>query len=213
MASPLTDLPVRALLVGTPRPLLSNRQERALGARHREVLDGLESLLLEGALAGSTIGALAARLECSRRTLYELAPSKERLFLVVLDRFMHRIGREAIDAIDTSAPPATQLRQYVTANVRYAFRASAYDDLSDVPGARRLLDRHLHFAASVIERLVATGIERGSFREVEPSVVASLLVAGTVHLADPDVAADRTLSLEDALGELVDLCLQGLEAR
>ena len=169
--------------------------------------------MVDGELAGSTIAAIAARLECSRRTLYELAPSKDHLFLVVLDRFMHRIGREAVAAIDPTATPAAQLRQYVTANVRYAFRASAYDDLSDVAGARRLLDRHLRFASTVIERLVVNGIDRGAFRETEPSVVAAVLVAGTVHLADPDVASDLAMPLEAALDDMLDLCLRGLETR
>lgn len=201
---------VRALLTGAPRPLLSTTHELALGARHRQVLDGLEQLLLDGELAASTIGALAARLECSRRTLYELAPSKDQLFLLALDRFMHRIGREALESIDPAATPAAQLRQYVTADVRYAFQAAAYDDLSDVPGARRLLDRHLRFAATVIERLVENGIELGAFRALEPSVVAAVLVAGRVRLADPDVTDEVSVPLDAALDHMLDLCLQGL---
>ena len=62
--------PARALQVGAPRPLLSHRAEAALGARHRSVLDGLEQLLRDGELGALTIGELAARLACSRRTLY-----------------------------------------------------------------------------------------------------------------------------------------------
>ncbi len=182
-----------------------------MGHRHREVLDGLEALLRAGELAPLTIGALAARLECSRRTLYELAPSKDQLFVLTLDRFMHRIGREAVAAIEPDAPASTQLRQYVTTNLGYAFRSAAYDDLADVPGTRRVLDRHYRFAATILQRIVARGMEQGEFRPVEPSVVAAVVLASTVHLGQPDVIDDLGISLGTAVETMLDLCLQGLQ--
>lgn len=202
----------RSLLVGAPRPLLSTRAESALGQRHREVLDGLEALLRDGELAPLTIRELAAKLECSRRTLYELSPSKEQLFLLTLDRFIHRIGREAIASVNPNATATVQLRQYVTVNIGYAFRSSAYDDLADVPGARRLLDRHHRFAATVIERIVALGIDHGEFRPMESPVVAAVILAAVVHLAQPDVVADLGSDLDATISEMLNLCLQGLQA-
>jgi AcrR family transcriptional regulator len=202
---------LRSLLVGAPHPLLTQRQEAALGLRHRQVLDGLETLLREGELAALTIGGLAARLECSRRTLYELAPSKDQLFLLTLDRFMHRIGREALEAIDPQASATTRLRQYVRANVGYTFQAAASDDLDDVIGARRLLDRHYRFAATVIERLVADGVDGREFRPVEPAVAAAVLLASTVHIASPEVAEDLGIPLAEAIDEMLDLFLTGLQ--
>ena len=86
----------RSFLVGAPRPMLSRRAEAALGVRHRSILEGLEKLMRDGELAKLTIGDMATRLECSRRALYELAPSKEQLVLLVLDRVMHRIGEIGI---------------------------------------------------------------------------------------------------------------------
>ena len=54
---------------------------------------------------------------CSRRTLYELAPSKEQLQLVVLDRLLQRIGRQALAAVALDGPVIDQLRQYVTSGI------------------------------------------------------------------------------------------------
>jgi AcrR family transcriptional regulator len=202
----------RALLVGAPRPLLSRRAEAALGARHRSVLDGLEQLMRDGDLTALTIGEIAARLECSRRTLYELAPSKEQLILLVLDRVMHRIGETAIAAVDFEAPAPVQLRQYATASLGYVFRSSALDDLSDIAGARRVLDIHHRFAATLLERIVATGIDRGELRRVDASVAAAVILGSAVHLASPDVLDDLGLSLEDAIDEMLELVLGGLRA-
>jgi AcrR family transcriptional regulator len=200
----------RALLVGAPRPLLSYRAEVALGARHRSVIDGLEQLLRDGELGSLTIGELAARLACSRRTLYELAPSKDQLLLLTLDRLMHRIGRTALAAIDADAPAAVQLRQYATASIGYAFRSEAYDELVDVPGVRRALDRHYRFAATILERIVASGIGNGEFRSIDSSVAANVILASALHLALPDVIDDLGHSLEEAVTEMLDLVLAGL---
>jgi AcrR family transcriptional regulator len=212
MSAELRALP-RALLVGAPRPLLSHHAEVALGPRHSSVLDGLEQLLRAGELGALTIGELAARLACSRRTLYELAPSKDQLFLVVLDRLMHRIGRTALAAIDGGAPAAAQIRQYATGSLMYALRSSAYDDLADVPGTQRLIERHHRFAATILERIVAAGIDSGEFRSIDASVAAQVILAGAVQVARPDVVGDLELSLDEAVGEMVDLVLTGLLAR
>ncbi len=203
----------RSLLVGAPRPLLSKKAEAALGARHRVLLDGLERLLVDGELGGLTIGELATSLGCSRRTLYELAPSKEQLFLLVLDRYMHRVGQTAIAAIDQDQPASVQLRRYATASITYAFGSDAFDDLAEVPGAQRTLDRHYQFATSVIERILAIGIERGEFRAVNASVAAVVLLAGVVHVARPDVLGDLGLPLEVAVANVLDLAVAGLLER
>ncbi len=95
-----------------PRPLLSRTDEARLGARHREVLDGLENLFMENGFVSFTIADLAKEIGCSRRTLYELAPSKDQLVLIVLDRRLHRMGRAALGSIVPTAPLLDQVRQY-----------------------------------------------------------------------------------------------------
>ncbi|MEZ5252033.1 MAG: hypothetical protein R2713_23355 [Ilumatobacteraceae bacterium] len=131
------------------------------------MLDGLEQLLLDGELAASTIGA-SQRDRVLAAHVVRARASKDQLFLLALDRFMHRIGREALESIDPAATPAAQLRQYVTADVRYAFQAAAYDDLSDVPGAPAArpspaVRRHRHRAPRR-ERDRAGGVPRSNHR-------------------------------------------------
>ena len=58
---------------------------------------------------GLTVAQLAASVGCSRRTLYELAPSKDSLVLIVLDRFLldiFRCSREYVSVAGTSARAA-----------------------------------------------------------------------------------------------------------
>lgn len=212
MAAKPNEAQNRALLVGAPRPLLSKRAEAALGARHREVLDGLETLFLAGELGTLTIGELATRLGCSRRTLYELAPSKEQLFLLVLDRVMQRIGQTAIAAVDSNLPAAVQLHQYAIGSLRYAFGSLAYDDVSEADGASRAVERHYAFATSVIERIIARGIDNGEFRPVNPAVAGVVILASAVHLARPDVLEHLGLPLVDAVSQMLEIAVAGLKS-
>jgi len=53
---------------------------------------------------------IAARVGCSLRTLYGIAPSKDELILSVVDRRLHRIGRAAIEVLDAEMPALDALR-------------------------------------------------------------------------------------------------------
>ena len=202
----------RSFLVGAPRPMLSRRAEAALSSRHRSILEELEKLMRDGELAKLTIGDMATRLECSRRALYELAPSKEQLVLLVLDRVMHRIGEIGIRTIDLDASATTQLRQYATASLGYVWRTSAISDLSEVEGAERVREIHHRFAGTLFERIVNTGIDRGEFRPVNASVAAAVMLASAVRFGDPEVLDDMGISLEDAIDDMLNLVLGGLVA-
>lgn len=192
--------------------MLSRRAEAALGVRHRSILEGLEKLMRDGDLARLTIGEIATRLECSRRSLYELAPSKDQLILLVLDRVMHRIGEIAIRAIDLEASATVQLRQYATASLGYVWRTSAISDLSEIEGAERVREIHHRFAGTLFERIVNTGIDRGEFRPVNASVTAAVILAGAVSFGNPELLDELGISLEDAIDDMLNLVLGGLVA-
>ena len=103
--------PVRAIArVPAPQPLLAPEVERALSDRQREILDALEALAMQDGFAELTMAQLAARVNCSLRTLYALAPRKDALLLMVIDRRLHRIGRAAMAAIEPEMDALTALR-------------------------------------------------------------------------------------------------------
>ncbi len=213
-APPRTDRtdPARPLSAGAPRPLLSRTAEARLGPRRRQVLDELEALFCTHGLVGWTIGDLAAAVGCSRRTLYELAPSKEELVLVVIDRLLHKKERSSLEAIDSTDTYERQLRDYVTGGVAFDLRPTLVRDLADDAPARRLVDRHYRFAMSVVERLVVQGMRVGEFRPVNPALVAATIAGTGLYLGHPEVAEQIALSSEDAANQLLDLVLPALRA-
>jgi len=196
-----------------PRPLISQRAESRLGARHREVLDQLEALFLQEGFSGFSVRELAAHVGCSRRTLYELAPSKDELVLLVFDRFLHRVGRAAIESIDPSRAYAEQIRAYSLGGAELQRITQVFgDDLADEPAARRLFDRHYGYVMAITEQLVQRGVAAGEFRPVTPSIVAGLLAGGGQFFSQPAVQTDIGLGFEQAVEEMLELIVRAVKA-
>lgn len=207
----MMSVPSAVAAARRPRPLLSQRAEERLGPRHREVLDQLETLFLREGFSGFSVRELAAHVGCSRRTLYELAPSKDELVLIVFDRFLHRVGRSALDAIDVTTSFADQLRAYFRGGIELQRISQVFgEDLADDPAARRLFDRHYGYVMAVVEALVARGIEAGEFRPVTARIVAGMLAGGAQLFNQPDVLADAGIELPAATDELLDLVTRAL---
>ena len=176
------------------------------------MLDELETLFLREGFSGYSVRELAAHVGCSRRTLYELAPSKDELVLIVFDRFLHRVGRAALESIDETAPYAAQIRAYFLGGLELQRISQVFgEDLADDPAARRLFDRHYGYVMAVVEELVEQGIAAGEFRPVTARVVAGMLAGGAQLFNQPDVLADSGIELAAATDELLDLVTRSLQ--
>jgi AcrR family transcriptional regulator len=210
---PVMSVPGSVAAHRRPRPLISQRAELQLGARHREVLDQLEALFLHEGFSGFSVRELAAHVGCSRRTLYELAPSKDELVLLVFDRFLHRVGRAALDSIDATQSYADQIRSYFLGGIELQRITQVFgDDLADEPAARRLFDRHYGYVMAITEQLVQRGVESGEFRPVTPGVVAGLLAGAGQFFNQSGVQIDIGLTLEQAVDELLELIVRAIRA-
>ncbi|MEZ5228837.1 MAG: hypothetical protein R2710_19890 [Acidimicrobiales bacterium] len=199
----------RELSAGAPRPLLSRTAENRLGQRHHEILEH------RVAVHGTGIRRHHDRRDrrsgrLLRRTLYEIAPSKEQLVLVVLDRFLNKKGRSALLAIDHADPVITQLRSYLTGGLEFQLKATLSEDLADDAPARRLVDRHYRFAMTVVERLVRLGVDRGEFRQVDAAVVAATVAGASLYLGQPEIVADIGLPVGELVDQMLDFVLASL---
>ena len=206
----LREVRLQDLRVGAPRPLLSRSAEARLGPRHREVLDEVEAIFVDRGFASFTIADIASQVGCSRRTLYELAPSKDQLVLVVLDRFLHKKGRAAFDAIDPESRVADQIRDYVAGGVEFGWEHRFSDDLADDAPARRLVDRHYRFVMTVVRRLLDHGVERGELRPVDTQVAAAALTGASLFVSDPDLIDELGRPSRDVVDQIIDLIVPPL---
>lgn len=204
----------RLRAVRGPRPLLSRERERELTERQRQILDELEVLVADG-FAELTMAELAARLNCSLRTLYALAPSRYELVMIVIDRSLWRIGRQARDAIGDDLSPLDAIRAYLqAATVAVSGWTEAFArDLAAAHGAQQLQHGHNEYLFAVTRTLLDLAVERGDIAAVDTSAVARVLAGLGSFFSRPAVIPTLRSSPKQAADDVVDLILAGLRAR
>ena len=200
--------------VRAPRPMLPPEVEARLTGRQQEVLDELEALLVDEELAELTMAQLAARLNCSLRTLYGISPSKDELVLTVADRRLHRIGRVAIESLDASLPPLEAVRVYLRAAneaVQPAVGAFAAS-ITGVPGGKRLVDSHEAYLVAVVRKLLDRAVADASIAPVDTAAIAHVLGGLGQSFSDPALARGAARSAKATADAVTDVILRGLEA-
>lgn len=187
---------------------------RAYGARHLELLDGIETILLSEGFRDLTVGGLAERLRCSRRTLYELADSKEDLVLLVIDRLMRRLARRAHDAAHAETTHLGRLRAFLTKGLTEFHRITLNfaEDVAADDAAQALISAHFHFAVDVVVTMLTEGIEAGEFARIHPRVAAEVLDAGLARLQEPTALRASGVTFAEGLEEFLTLFTDGIRA-
>ena len=200
--------------VRAPKPLLPADAERRLTERQRQVIDTLEELVAKGGLAELTMAEIAREVNCSLRTLYEIAPSKDELVLTVVDRGLHRIGRAAIEALDPTMPPLDALLVYLEA-VSEAVQptaASCSRDFAAVAGAKRLFDAHEDYVVAVTQSLLDLAVAEGQIQPVDTAALAHLLGGLGREFSRPEVAPQMARSPKETAAAIIRIIMRGLGA-
>lgn len=181
-------------------------------ARRERLLEALEEIFLAEGFRRVTIGGLAARLRCSRTTLYQLAPGKEELFLAVVDRFLRRIRRLGEAGLREARDPVDRLRAYLEPGVTETRGASAAfsADVDALPAARRLFEAHQRERTEGLARLVAEGVREGVFHGVHPELAAEVMMVAVRRVKEPDFLERAKLSMSEAFEEVGRLMRYGL---
>ena len=60
--------------------------------KHKTVIEDLE-IMLEKGIPDLTMSEIASRLKISLRTLYEIAPSKDLLIIMMVDNILKKLGK------------------------------------------------------------------------------------------------------------------------
>jgi AcrR family transcriptional regulator len=203
----------RLRAVRRPRPILGRQRERELTDRQRQILDEMEDLVA-GGFAELTMAELASRLNCSLRTLYALAASRDELVLMVIDRSLWRIGRQARDAIGDDLAPLDAIRAYLeAATVAVSGWTGGFArDLAAVPAAQHLQDDHNEYLFAVTRTLLDLAVERGDIAPVDTAAVARVLAGLGRFFSGPAVIPTLRSSPKEAADEVVDLIIGGLRA-
>lgn len=196
------------------RPPRLGPRSSELSDRARDLLDAIERLIVEEGFASLTVGDLAARLKCSRSTLYSLAPSKDELVLVVVDRRLRRIGRIKQERLGELTDPVDKLQVLIASEHLHLQRTSLRfsEDVARTPAVQRLIADHVRYGVAQLRDVVDEGIATGRFRSVHSRVVAEIIDVGLERIQRPELLRETGLTFDDAATELTELLLSGLVA-
>jgi AcrR family transcriptional regulator len=182
-----------------------------LTPRLRAILDQLDGIFFEEGFSQFTVGDIAARVRCSRRTLYELAPSKDELVLIVLDRRMRITGAMAASKVAETSDPAQKLEVFVSGTSELSRGSIRFrEDVASFPAAQRLFADHFRYATAIIALLIDDATEQGQFRPVRSEVVAEIVDAALARFQDPEMLRRLNIDFEDAVTEIMTLLRYGL---
>ena len=150
-----------------------------LTQKHLEVIQNFENLLEDG-IANQTMSDIASSLRVSLRTLYEIAPSKEKLVISTIDRILTNIAKQALGSLKDMESSVDKLRTFTKiGNEAAGPRIQKYAvDLSKIKGADEMIRSHESAYIEHIKKLLEEAVEKNEIQAVDTRAVAIML--GTV---------------------------------
>lgn len=181
--------------------------EVGISVRTESLRDALIEIFLAEGFVDLQMSALAARLNCSKSTLYAIAPSKEQLRVSIVRTFFRRATERVEHAVDPDAPAIERIAAYLTAvSIELAPGSAAFfADLERFAPAGDIYRQNTQAAVLRVQQLV---------REASPDSDAAFLgaMAGltmeSIHRGD----MHRSTGLDDSAAYrcLADLIVAGL---
>ena len=197
--------------VKTPKPLLSKSKEKLLSNRQKEALEDLEELI-KGGYPQLTMSEIAANLKVSLRTLYEIAPKKEALILIAVDRLLFKIGTAAHKAIDVSDSPMSKLKAFLNETNKATERNTLAftEDFGRIQGAKDLVDSHENYVMNVTEQFLEEAIIANEIISIDTSAMALILSGLSRELDKIYLRKVLKITPSDALKEIIEVIFKGL---
>ena len=196
----------------TPKPLLSKSQENLLSNRQKDAVAGLEDLIKDG-YPKFTMSEIASKLKVSLRTLYEIAPKKDALLLIAVDRLLFKIGAKAQKAIIKTDSPITKLQLFLketneaTLNNALAFT----EDFNEVKGGKELIDSHENFCVDICEGFLKDAIKIKEIDIAYPRAMA-ITLSGFTRERNKRYSKEESLLIQsDDIKEFWDVIFRGLK--
>ena len=154
-----------------------------------------------------------ALTEVSLRTLYEIAPKKEELILIAVDRLLFKIGAAAQKAINLSDSPMAKLNAFLNETNKATERNTLAftEDFGRIQGAKDLVDSHENYVMNVTEQLLEEAIIANEIISIDTSAMALILSGLSRELDKKYLKKELKITPSDALKEIIEVIFKGLK--
>ena len=182
-----------------------------LTQKHLEVIQNFENLLEDG-IANQTMSDIASNLRVSLRTLYEIAPSKEKLVISTIDRILTNIAKQALGSLKNMESSVDKLRTFTKiGNEAAGPRIQKYAvDLTRIKGADEMIRSHESAYIDHIKRLLEEAVEKDEIESVDTRAVAIMLGTIARIFSKKNHQEKLAASAEESANMLSGLIIDGL---
>jgi len=182
-----------------------------LTQKHLEVIQNFENLLEDG-IANQTMSDIASNLRVSLRTLYEIAPSKEKLVISTIDRILTNIAKQALGSLKNMESSVDKLRTFTKiGNEAAGPRIQKYAvDLTRIKGADEMIRSHESAYIDHIKRLIEEAVEKDEIESVDTRAVAIMLGTVARIFSKKNHQEKLAASAEESANMISGLIIDGL---
>ena len=206
-----------------PPPKQATRIQRK---NRQAILDAALQVFSAHGFRGSTVDRIAERAGLSKPNLLYYFPSKEAIYVAVLENTLEEWLQPLRD-LDPNGDPIEEIGRYVEAKLRMsreraqASRLFANEILHGAPAIRDFLSGPMRRLFDEKAAVISDWIAAGRLRKIDPRHLIMMIWAVTQHYADFDAQVQAVLGADAAPGRrfkaaqetVLGVLLEGLRPR
>ena len=192
----------------------SNKIKKIYTKKHQDTIQDLEKLLEKG-VPDLTMSEIASKLKISLRTLYEIAPSKDQLILMTMDKILIKLGKFALDSVSEIQSPIEKLEQYLfIVNQAVGPRFNTFlKDIEKINGSQEMADYHENFISNYTQKLLNEAIKMNEIENIDTKAFSILLGGiGREFLKEKNRYLIST-SPEESANSITSIILNGIKLK
>ncbi len=177
------------------------------------IFTSFNELSMERGLKAVTMDELAAHAGVSKRTLYRYFPSKQVLVEALVDHILDSIFGEIEGMLKGPSSPIEKIRIIIRSLTERAhiLRPVIVTDLQRYyPSAWDRVDRFRIQRIRYMGEFIVEGQKRGEFRQIDPRIVVSTIMAAVRATATPDFVLRHGLTMSETIDQLFTLLIYGI---
>ena len=189
-----------------------NKNSRIYTKRHYEIIDALERLLEQG-VPDLTMSEMAKKLKISLRTLYEIAPSRNKLILMTMDNILKKLGKFAMDSVEDIDSPINKLEEYLfIVNQAVGPKFDRFlIDMEKINGSKTTADYHENFIKNYIKKLLEEAIEKKEIKSIDVKAFSILLGGIGREFFKEKNKNSINLTPEESANSITSIILNGIK--
>ena len=189
-----------------------NKNSRIYTKRHHEIIDALERLLEQG-VPELTMSEIAKKLKISLRTLYEIAPSRDKLILMTMDNILKKLGKFAMDSVEDIDSPINKLEEYLfIVNQAVGPKFDRFlIDMEKINGSKTTADYHENFIKNYIKMLLEEAIEKKEIKSIDVKAFSILLGGIGREFFKEKNKNSINLTPEESANSITSIILNGIK--